>query len=402
MSLIKFTLAMLISIASLASAWSSQDEVVTWEPGRLDLFFVEPAQPGSATSRIPFHLWHYSNAGTSLSRPDDLGKPPTKFSGRTAAVAWSRNRLDAFAITVDGHLWHIAWDGAQWQPWDDRGKPQTASLLGTPVAVSWGPNRLDVFALGTDGHIWHTAWNGAQWQTWDDRGRPLLAQPTIDNLAAVSWGPNRLDVFIVASDDHVWHTSWNGAQWQAAWDDRGRPAPGFIGTGIASRFRNLRAVSWGENRLDVFVTGSDNRLRHTAWNGTRWQSWDDQSRPSSAAIQDVAVTSWGPNRLDIFTLGLDNRVWHTAWNGTQWQPWDDRGVPGFVFSPGPGNAGLVGGSAPHFSAVAWGSNRLDAFIVTAQPNVSLPCSINRLVWDGVQWSDWFGVGSIACLSEPVF
>ena len=31
-----------------------------------------------------------------------------------------------------------------------------------------------------------------------------------------------------------------------------------------------RAVAWGPNRLDVFVTGTDSALYHKWWNGSAW------------------------------------------------------------------------------------------------------------------------------------
>jgi len=40
----------------------------------------------------------------------------------------------------------------------------------------------------------------------------------------------------------------------------------------------------------------------------------------------VAAVSWGNNRLDIFALGTDNQMFHKAWAGawfpspTDWEP----------------------------------------------------------------------------------
>ena len=31
-----------------------------------------------------------------------------------------------------------------------------------------------------------------------------------------------------------------------------------------------RVVAWGQNRLDVFVTGTDSQVFHKWWNGSAW------------------------------------------------------------------------------------------------------------------------------------
>ena len=35
-----------------------------------------------------------------------------------------------------------------------------------------------------------------------------------------------------------------------------------------------RAVSWGPNRLDTFVRGTDGAMWHQSWNGNSWGGWD--------------------------------------------------------------------------------------------------------------------------------
>ena len=80
-------------------------------------------------------------------------------------------------------------------------------------------------------------------------------------------------------------------------------------------------VSWGSNRLDAFVLGTNSRLYHKWWNGSAWG-------PSTTGYEDLGgtilsspeVVSWGPNRLDIFVLGTNSRLYHKWWNGSAWGP----------------------------------------------------------------------------------
>jgi hypothetical protein len=37
------------------------------------------------------------------------------------------------------------------------------------------------------------------------------------------------------------------------------------------------------------------------------------------------VVSWGPNRIDIFVKGTDNALWHKAWDGSNWTSYESLG-----------------------------------------------------------------------------
>jgi hypothetical protein len=30
--------------------------------------------------------------------------------------------------------------------------------------------------------------------------------------------------------------------------------------------------------------------------------------------------SWGANRIDVFVRGTDNELWHKYWDGSSWKP----------------------------------------------------------------------------------
>jgi hypothetical protein len=48
----------------------------------------------------------------------------------------------------------------------------------------------------------HKYWNGS-WSGWESLGGVFLHNP-----AAVSWGPNRIDIFVEGADSHLWHKAW--------------------------------------------------------------------------------------------------------------------------------------------------------------------------------------------------
>ena len=59
----------------------------------------------------------------------------------------------------------------------------------------------------------------------------------------------------------VWHIWWNGERW-SEWQNLG---------GIATSAP--AAVSWGAQRVAVFVRGSDNKMYQAYYDGQRWISW---------------------------------------------------------------------------------------------------------------------------------
>ena len=68
------------------------------------------------------------------------------------------------------------------------------------------------------------------------------------------------------------------------------------------------AASWGNNRLDVVVRGTDSALWH-AWTATGHGPWSWEDNGIRIVGSPAAIT-YGTNRLDVFARGLDNRLWH--------------------------------------------------------------------------------------------
>ena len=65
--------------------------------------------------------------------------------------------------------------------------------------------------------------------------------------------------------------------------------------------------SWQQNRLDVFVRGTDNALYHKYWNGRQWIDWENLGGVLTSA---PAAVSWGPNRIDVFARGQNQNLIH--------------------------------------------------------------------------------------------
>jgi hypothetical protein len=143
---------------------------------------------------------------------------------------------------------------------------------------------------------------------------PACAVSTFkDDPAVSSWGNNRLDVFVRGTDNALWHKWWDGSSWSSGWENLG---------GILTS--SPGAVSWGYNRIDVFVKGTDNALWHKWWDGASWSGWESLGGVLTSA---PTVSSWGDNRLDVFVKGTDNALWHKWWAGG-WSGWEFLGADG--------------------------------------------------------------------------
>lgn len=192
----------------------------------------------------------------------------------------------------------------------------------------------------------------------DDGGQPPPPSEggvTAGGPGAVSWGPNRIDVFVRGSDNGIWHKWWDGSTWQG-YESMG----GF--TNAAPE-----VASWQAGRLDLFVRGSDGALWHKFYNGTSWSGWDSLG---GVLTSDPTAVSWGPGRIDVFVRGTDNALWQKTYNGS-WGGWNSLGGV------------LVAGS----DSASWGPNRLDVFVKGTDG------ALWHQFYNGA-WSGWSSQGGV--------
>ena len=76
-------------------------------------------------------------------------------------VTWGPGRLDVFALGSDSSFWHVASNNGT-SAWDNLNNHGNNSpiLVSPATAVSRCLNLLDVFAVGIDSACWHLAYNG--------------------------------------------------------------------------------------------------------------------------------------------------------------------------------------------------------------------------------------------------
>jgi hypothetical protein len=219
----------------------------------------------------------------------------------------------------DGKLAYYLPSAKQTSTWRSLGGP----LMWGPVVVATPGQRIDLFGVGFDSklmHKWSTQW--LNWKPglfeWETLDFALNERPTIVRVSSTD-----LHVFAPGSGADATKTRhWrlNGDQWI--------PETPLAGAGA----NHIRAVSWGPDRIDLFARGAgigDGVVFHRAWNAGQWspapdEPWENLGGDFYPARPAVPV-SWGPNRLDVFIVAEpdtdeDGNVWHRWWDGAQWMP----------------------------------------------------------------------------------
>jgi hypothetical protein len=125
--------------------------------------------------------------------------------------------------------------------------------------------------------------------------------------SAVSWGPNRIDVFMRGTDSALWHKWFDGGWF--GWESLG----GILTSAPA-------VCSWAAGRLDVFVLGTDSALWHQ-WHEGGWSGWESLG---GLLTSTPAAASWDTNRIDVIARGVDSGPWHKRWDGS-WSEFEPRG-----------------------------------------------------------------------------
>jgi hypothetical protein len=218
------------------------------------------------------------------SPPVGTGEQPAPAAPRVLRVgAAMPNRI--FVVTEDGRVMSRVDSPAAW---NDHGPPPNGSADSQPVAI----RDLHAFVVTRDGRLCSLGWDGDRW-SWQDHGRPsgqgitgrplALARGSIPLPGGLARSGNYQSVYVCAANGHVYALSGFDDDWY--WSDLGAP-PGAGARGAVGN-----AGPW-----ELFVHGTDGRLRRFAFNGSSWL-WYPYSVPPVAI--DPSVPAVGPTNLPI-------------------------------------------------------------------------------------------------------
>jgi hypothetical protein len=280
---------------------TSGPDAASWEPGRLDVFVRGTGNRLEHKFRTPSGGWVSSWESPNLGAPTGLS-----LAGDPTAASWGPGRVDVFARATDNNLWHRFYNG-QWSAWENLGAP-LGGLASDPDVSSRTTNSLDVFALGLTGTLYQKSWTGSSWTGWTSLGKPATGGLT-SHPSAVSWDAGRIDVFARGPNSHLFHRWWTSSAGWSVWENLcAAPHPGCY------LFSAPDVSSWSAGRLDVFIAGdtaAPHRLYHRWYNGS-WSGWENLCAAPHSACDIVGApgaVSWGLNRIDVFVRGNTNQLY---------------------------------------------------------------------------------------------
>jgi hypothetical protein len=323
-----------------------------------------PGGPASTDGVVILHSGFGTN-GTAAA-PFDLGRTATHEIG---------HYLNLFHIWGDDGTGCSGSDEVADTP--NQGGPNFGVPAFPKLSCSNGPNG-DLFVDYMDytddrGMVMFTNDQVARMQACLDSARPNLNQGSAGATgtpepagSVVSWGADRLDAFVIGTDRAVWHKWWDGSNW-------GPSVSGYESLGGVC-MSAPEVASWGPDRLDAFVLGTDRAMYHKWWDGTAWNGYENLG---GVCMSPPRLASWGPDRLDAFVLGTDRALYHKWWDGTAWNGYENLG--GICMSPP--------------EVVAWGPDRLDVFVLGTDN------AVYHNWWDGTAWGGFESLGGV-CASPP--
>jgi hypothetical protein len=267
------------------------------------------------------------------------------------AVCRAADKLDIFAVGLDGHVYTAAWQPGDtaWRGWWQVGGLAT-TLHATVAGVSRSIDKLDVVAAGLDGRIYTAAWQPGDtaWRGWWQIGS-IVAPPGAP-VSIVSRSADKLDAFVVGADGHAYTAAWQpgDTKWRGWWP---------IGTFQTIPRTPIAAVSRSKDKLDITAVGNDGRIYTAAWQpgDTAWRGWWQIGALQTATRTPTALASRSADKLDVFAVGPDGRVQTAAWQpgDTAWRGWWP--VRDLVTAPGAAT-GVACRSADKLDVVATGLN----------------------------------------------
>lgn len=166
----------------------------------------------------------------------------------------------------------------------------------------------------------------------------------------VSWGPDRIDLLLLGSDSGLYHKFWDSKTWSPG-------DTGFDKIGTEVWAEAPVAVSRAEKSIDVFTVGTDGKLYRIAYEGG---SWKQPQRLGGAWGAQPAALVVSKDRVDVFQTGLNGSLNHKSFDG-QLKPAGEqfdalggisKGVPAVARS-GATVHGVIHGTDNAFWTTSW-------------------------------------------------
>jgi hypothetical protein len=245
--------------------------------------------------------------------------------------------------------------------------------------VSRSADHLDIFLTDVNGQVMSAAWEADfadGWHGWwqINGGRAAAGAP----VHCVSRSTDKLDIFVTGTDQRLYTAAWEPGfadGWHGWWN---------LLNGVAAPGAHVTAVSRSADHLDVFVVGTDGGVYTAAWQpdfADGWHGWwriGNVVAPQGAAVY---VVSRSTDKLDIFVTDIHGSVMTAAWEpdfADGWHGWWQ--INGGAAAPGTA-----------VTAVSRSTDKLDVFVTGTDGGVYTAAWEPDFA-DG--WHGWWRIGNV--------
>jgi len=243
-----------------------------------------------------------------------------------AEVTLAETSDRALALAVFNDKYTVAWissaseqiqlmqsdDGINWEPkvtlQESSPSEPALAVFKDELYLAWRNSEDDYICLlrSADGKTW------ADKVTLPERTSEGPALVTVGDQLIVVCVESRvaLDLFITGSDGKIRHKRREPSGWLPAGDDWD-----MLDFEIEGQ---VNAVASDADCIDLFARGKDNHLYHkrrdeSGWLGDLDGAWNDLGE--HCAVTPTAL-AWARDDIVIFTVAKDNTVWHKRYDGT--------------------------------------------------------------------------------------
>jgi hypothetical protein len=224
---------------------------VSWAPNRIDIFAL------GVNGRLLHKALNYGSWLPSENSWDEIG---SGFTSPPEVISSTSGKLDIFCIKKD-RIHYKRWDGSSGSPSKSDWKSMPCSVIAPPAVVALSPTQLKVFAVGSNGVMFRwVCENGQQMgQLKQDSSNSFISRPS-----AVSSGGGRYDIFCVQKDHQLCQKTWTGSEWIPGADEWKLLGGYFVAAPTA--------ISRGPGKVEVFCKGEDGEIYHMDMEEEKWRS----------------------------------------------------------------------------------------------------------------------------------
>jgi hypothetical protein len=348
--------------------------------------FMRTVEEDLAAPNVPFN---YALA-TNVSIPATASPAVAYEPSTTFASVWVRGTGGTSG--TDGTIFMKTrsagnWMTGAWLNWVDLGAPSGSGAVSDPAVVSWAAGRYDLVAKRGSNVYIRTYQNNA-WGSWQSLGAPSGLVPSTP--AITSWGPNRLDVFVRGSDDKLyWRKSTvNCSGASGVWSS-------WTAVGSSQTFRGKpAAVSRSSGLISVFAHSPTGKVIAINKDATEtWSSWAELTNPGGSSTRSLpnAMLKWDSSCSSCSSPAAGSRL-----GGIDvYVRGDDDKIWISSWSPNDSSAGfstfaaLGGSSIASPGAVTMGANdNLAKVVITTAEEYTRPTNESPVFRNGVWMKEY--------------